>query len=232
MSSQQRNRQTEPERIERHAVAFKARSFGVKASDDGAVIVFEGLGAVFGNEDLGGDIIEPGAFADTLAERMPKMLLHHGFGSTGMTPVGEWTRARETADGLELAGELYQDTEELRLAGRGLKAGVFDGLSIGYYPTEVSWSEDEPEIRRLLKVDLLEVSLVTFPMNPEATVTGIKQRAAAGTLSVREFEGILRDVGFSKTDARAVAAHGLSAVKRRDAAESAELRDLFATLYR
>lgn len=212
--------------LERKTISFKARD--VKARED--AVRFSGLGAVFGNVDLGGDVIEHGAFAETLAEKMPKMLLQHGYAAAGMTPVGEWLTAEETDEGLDLNGELFLETEELRLAGRGLKAGVFDGLSIGYYPAEVKWSEDEPDIRRILKVDLLEVSLVTFPMNPEATVTGLKQKAADGTISSRELERILRDVGFTRHDAVAIATAGLSAMRQRDADSSAELRELFRQL--
>jgi len=212
--------------LERKTLTFKVRD----ADADDGTLRFAGLGSVFGNTDLGGDIVMPGAFAESLKERRPKMLMHHGFGASGMTPVGSWTAVKETDDGLDMKGELFLETEDTRLAARAIRAGEMDGLSIGFIPTAIKWDDDEPETRFIERVELMEVSIVTFPMNPEATITAVKARAAEGRITAKELERILRDVGFSRTDAKAIVGRGLSAVQQRDVAESDSIHELFSQL--
>lgn len=187
--------------MKRQAFQFKLQD--IAGGDDEGT--FTGLGSVFGNIDQGADIVAKGAFKASLRERAPQMLLQHGFGELGDMPVGKWDDVRETDAGLEVKGRLFLETDGLRLAYRGMKEGVFTGLSIGYVPVK-SAVDHETGIRTLKQVDLYEISLVTFPMNQAATVSAVKSRLTSGQITKREFEEVLRDAGFSRKQAEVIVA--------------------------
>lgn len=173
---------------------------------------FEGYGSVFGNTDAGGDAVAKGAFKDSLATwkakgKLPKMLLQHGgfFGpAEDGIPIGKYTHMEEDSKGLYLKGELFAlDTPKGKYIYEGMSSGELDGLSIGYIPREVELNHapkpGEPR-RTLKRVDLLEVSVVTFPMNKEATVEAVK--SIEQLMNFAEAEAYLRDVaGFSQRQA-------------------------------
>lgn len=172
----------------------------VKAvGDDG---VFEGYASTFGNKDLGGDIVEPGAFRKSLGKRGArgvKMLLDHDPSQR----IGVWESIAEDSTGLAVKGRLLLDKQIARDAYVDLKAGALDGMSIGYRVEEDAM--DGRRRARLLKsVDLLEISLVPFPMNEAARVMAVKSLTPD---EKREIEGALCDAGLSRADRRkAVAA--------------------------
>lgn len=140
--------------------------FDVKSIDEQGI--FEGYAAVFNNEDLGGDIIEPGAFKKTLKEN-PKMpiLWQHDL----REPIGVTLEAYEDDKGLRVKGQLNLETTKGREAYALLKQGALKGLSIGYDAVKELW---EGTTRRLKEIRLCEWSLVTFPMNPLAQVMAVK----------------------------------------------------------
>jgi hypothetical protein len=214
--------------MHRRAIECK---FAADKSDADEQATFSGLGSVFGNVDGGLDVVERGAFADSLKERWPKMLLHHGWGEHGSTPVGKWDSVKETANGLEVKGTLFLETDTMRLAYRGMKEGVFDGLSIGYVP-KVWEIDQEKQVRKLKSVELYEISLVTFPMNENALIGNVKSRMAAGELvSLRDLEDALREAGFSRSVAKALA-KGYDGLTQREAApaDGDELKKLIGKL--
>lgn len=192
--------------------------FQVKAAaDDGT---FEGYASTFGNEDLGGDIVMPGAFEASLDEHkrngtMPAMLWQH----RPDEPIGPWLEMVEDERGLKAKGRLLIDGDPLaRRAHSHLKAKSISGLSIGFVPKRWEWDEDE-EVRRLTEIDLWEASIVTFPMNVEARVDAVKTRDCINTL--RDFETFLRDAcGFSRGEAKALAHGGWSALRRDDVCDA------------
>lgn len=199
---------------------------------------FAGYGAVFGNIDAYGDTIAPGAFSDTLKEwrkndKLPPMLLQHGgagFTDSDGIPVGKWTKMREDDKGLYAEGKLINmETERGRTIYGALSEGVLDGLSIGYRAKEFSLRTKPEEPRRTLKaVDLVELSIVTFPANASARIEAVKS-AAQEMKTIREFEDFLRDVGgFSHAQAKAIASHGFKAADPRDEDDA----DLVALLRR
>ncbi len=192
---------------------------------------FAGYGAVFGNVDSYGDVIAKGAFAETLRAAQssgtwPAMLMQHGgLGVTAddFTPIGIWTDLREDDRGLYVEGKLALDTT------RGADAyalltmqprPALNGLSIGYVAKEWAVRTKPEEPRRTLKrVDLLEVSLVTFPANTRARVSHVKSlRDPSEIKTPSDFERFLRDAGFSRSIAKAVTSHGFKA--------AASLRDV------
>jgi HK97 family phage prohead protease len=198
---------------------------------------FSGYGAMFGNVDSYGDVIEKGAFKDTLRSwegkgKLPPMLLQHGGGFMGgaddMLPVGKWNSMEENSKGLKVEGQLFaMSTERGQYLYEGLKAGSLDGLSIGYRPVKFVNGTKAGEPRRTLQaVDLVELSIVTFPANDKARVGAVK---AGDIKTIREFEDFLRDLGgFSHAAAKAIAARGYKSTEPRD--EDGAMNDLLRTL--
>lgn len=166
--------------------------------------VIEGYGSVFGVKDDYSDIVAKGAFAACLREHkaagtLPAMLWQH----EADEPIGVWTEMSEDATGLRVKGQLCLDTVRGKEAYALLKMGALNGLSIGFVSRK--WAYDETtDVRTLTEVDLWEVSLVTFPANEKATVTGVKGAAADQVTSPKDAERILREAGFSKADATAL----------------------------
>lgn len=242
------------------------KEFGFKAetvSEDGT---FTGYGSVFGNVDSYGEIVAPGAFKKSLAlikasgDPVPALWQHRSG-----EPIGGYTELSEDARGLKVAGFLVLEDPTAKRAHLYMQKRIVKGLSIGYYVRDSSYDE-KTGIRTLKELDLVEISIVTFPANAEAQVESVKsvsdsnvKKAVAwlkkaiklheghmnGTVSTSadsqkemmmqmekalsfldetmapmksgsfympslpEFEDFLCEAGFSKTQAKAVAGHGL-----------------------
>ena len=164
------------------------RTEGALSVTDGAVI--EGYASLFGKADRGGDVVEKGAYAVSLkslasAGRRVKMLWQHDPGE----PIGIWDEVREDARGLYVKGRLLRDVARAREAAALIEAGAIEGLSIGY--RTVKATKDEAGRRRLAELELWEVSLVTFPMLPEARV-GAKGETPDDTL-MRDLAAVIED---------------------------------------
>lgn len=214
-------------------------AFGLRdvklAGDETEPRTFSGYGAMFGNTDAHGDVIVKGAFKKSLREHrkagtMPALLSQHGgyFAAGDMMPIGVWTKMEEDDDGLYVEGRL-SDTPRGNEAYTLLRDKALTGLSIGYRAREFSYGTKPDEPRRTLKdVDLLEVSLVTFPANTLARVAGVK--GADWVRTTRDFEAFLRDVGgFSHAAAKAIASRGFKAdPDHREDAGKADLAALVA----
>lgn len=184
--------------------------------EDGSFI---GYASVFDVADSQRDVVMRGAFARTLSQReggqSVKLLWQHKMDE----PIGVFTEIREDKRGLYVEGKLLLDVQRGREAYTLLKSGAIDGLSIGYTAVEYDF-DNETGIRILSDVDLWEISLVTFPANAEAGVTAVKSELPE---TIREFERLLRDVGFSRAVAKSIAAEGFKyAEKQRDAEEGDE----------
>lgn len=201
--------------------SLKIRDFAlaVKADAVGADGTFEGYGSVFGVVDSYKEVVAPGAFTESLAEldakqrRVPVLWQHRSD-----QPIGVYSEITEDDTGLLVKGQLLIEAVAQAAEAHALmKAGAVTGLSIGYWVRESSYDE-KTGVRTLSKLDLVEVSLVTFPANDDARVEAVKFKLAHGELpTIREFEKLLRDAGFSKAQAAVVAADGLGALLRREA---------------
>jgi HK97 family phage prohead protease len=135
---------------------------------------FAGYASLFNREDLGGDLILPGAFRDSLKERGAggiKMLFQHN----PSEPIGVWLELAEDARGLWAKGHLMPEVARAREVHSLMRAGALDGLSIGFR-TILGRRDAKTGVRRLIKVDLWEISIVTFPLLPEARVSHVKSR--------------------------------------------------------
>jgi HK97 family phage prohead protease len=177
---------------------------------------FEGYASLFHSEDLSRDIVLPGAFADSLHARGAsgvKMLFQHDANQ----PIGVWASLKEDARGLYAMGRLMPEVAKAREVHALMRAGALDGLSIGF--RTVKGRRDRASgVRRLEKIDLWEISVVTFPLLPEARVASMKARAFDGD-TMRDFERWLtRDAGLSRREARALMSAGFKGLKAlRDA---------------
>ncbi len=146
----------------------KLTEFEVKFEGDAATI--EGYGSTFGNQDHDGDIVMPGAFVDTLKERMPAMLYQH---KSDKIP-GIWESAAEDSKGLILQGKTLNTTLGRDVA-EEMRSGALKSLSIGYGVKKDGAIYDRTNNTRILKsLSLYEVSPVTFPANEQATITNVK----------------------------------------------------------
>lgn len=148
-------------------------AFGLEIKSLSAEGLFQGLASTYGNIDLGGDVVERGAFVKTLAGgRLRPLLWQH------RDPIGTVTLT-DTDAGLLADGQLALDVQQAREAMALVKAGAVRGLSIGF---EAVRSDYQGDIRHLREIKLWEVSLTHFPMNEAATVRTIK---SAQLLQVR-----------------------------------------------
>lgn len=170
-------------------------------NEDPDYFQFEGLASTFGNVDNHEDIVLPGAFKKSLTEREPVILWQHD----SRQPIGMPIEVRETEEGLYLKAKLPRKDEFVK--GRvipQIEVGSIRTMSIGYRTIESEYNSDT-DVRLLKEVKLYEISLVTFPSNELAKVSGFKDSTTKLTVeqvkefTPRELENALRESGmFSK----------------------------------
>lgn len=170
--------------LERKFVSFETMT----VADDGLSV--EGHASLFGVPDQSGDVVEKGAYVGSLTRlgaqgRRVKMLWQHDPGQ----PIGVWDEVEEDSRGLRVKGRLLKDVARGAETAALLEAGAIDGLSIGY--RTLTAVKDKDGRRRLQELDLWEVSLVTFPMLPEARVR--RRKSEEGTLSTGELTCLLNE---------------------------------------
>ena len=182
-------------------------------TEDGS---FEGYGSVFEVVDAYSEVVVAGAFAESLERHNAdggqtiKMLWQHD----SSKPIGVWPSLTEDEKGLKVRGKLFLDVQQGREAYVLMKGDAqsglrgLDGLSIGY---NLLAHEVDGKVWRLTKIDLREVSPVTFPACSPASIDRVKS-----VRTIRDLERIHRDDGWSQRDAKAMASGGFRALLRRD----------------
>ena len=169
---------------------------------------FRGYASLFNRVDLGRDRVLPGAFARSLQKRGAagvRMLYQHDPSEV----IGHWRLIREDPAGLYVEGVLSPDVARAREVRSLMRSGALDGLSIGFHTVRAR-KDAATGVREIVEADLWEVSIVTFPMLPDARVTEVKR------VGVRELELMLRrDAGLSRREAKAALAAG----RKRDASD-------------
>lgn len=200
----------------------KTKDFRLEMKEANADGTFVGWASTYGNVDDGGDVVERGAFAEFLLTKDDRIRILYQHDSD--QPMGSGA-VQDTDTGLKLAGKLNLAVPYVRDAYEFMKEGVLDGLSIGFSILPGGATFDKG-VRHLTKLKLWEVSVVTFGMNDRAVIDMVK--AADLLPTIRDLEDHLREAGFSRLAAKAVAAGGFNALqKQRDAgAGSAQLLDL------
>lgn len=193
-------------------LAFDAQFKAVGDDNSGE---FEGYGSIFGNVDSYNEVVDKGAFVESLEKHgLPKLLIQHASWQVG----GIYVEVYEDERGLYVKGKLNLDVQIARETYSLLKQGALSGLSIGFRPIIVEMNKDTG-VMHLKKVRLYEVSIVTFPANESATVSAVK--SAPDT--VRDFEDFLREAGkYSQNDAKLIASKGFNALlKHREGGDAA-----------
>jgi HK97 family phage prohead protease len=182
---------------------------------------FSGYASLFGRVDLGRDVVESGAFAKSLRTRGPggiRMLFQHD----PREPIGIWTELKEDARGLYVRGRLTEGVSRSQEVLRLMRGGALDGLSIGFRAVRAK-NDSASGVRRILEADLWEISIVTFPMLPDARIERVKGLGRKRPLpTTRQFERWLtQQAGLTRDDARAVIAKGFATlIRERDATRS------------
>jgi HK97 family phage prohead protease len=132
---------------------------------------FKGYASIFNSPDLTNDVIVQGAFRSSLERRSSsriKMLYQHDASQV----IGLWHKIKEDAQGLYVEGFLLLDVARALEIYTLLKAGALDGLSIGFRTVRASPSR--LNYRIVEEIDLAEISIVTFPMHPEARINSMQ----------------------------------------------------------
>lgn len=215
---------------------MKTKDFALHVKDVSDEGTFVGYGSIFGNADSYGEIVEPGAFLKSLARHAkekskPLMLWQHN----PSEPIGIWDDLAEDGKGLKGTGRLVLETARGREVYALLKAGAVRGLSIGYREIK---AEPDGNLRRLKELDLMEISVVSFPANRRANVAAVKsermeefaRRLRDGEpMPIKEFEDILREAGVPKSMAVQIASVGYAKAIRSES-EGDQANDAVALL--
>lgn len=194
----------------------------IKSIDDSGS--FDGYASIFGNVDLGGDVIERGAFTDMVknADGNVVVLWQHDT----RAPIGVAEVIQDDI-GLKFKGKLVLEDTNARRAQAHMKAKSVRGMSIGYDVLSGGSKIMQSGVRLLTSLKLWEISLVTFGMNPLAGVAGVK--GVEQITNIREFEDFLRDAGgFSREQAKILARSYKDLQGQRDAETKAGDDDTIA----
>ena len=153
-------------------IEFKECQAEFKITSEAGPGTLEGYAAVFGNVDRDNEVIVPGAFARTIPDFKTTGFLCNGH--NWKEELGTITDAKEDDRGLHITAEFYStpDAQQVRQRlSEKIARGRSAGMSIGY---RVKQSERRNGARHLLELDLMEVSVVTVPANPQARVSAVK----------------------------------------------------------
>jgi HK97 family phage prohead protease len=216
------------------AGTLSTRDFGLQIkAEPNEEGVFEGYGSIFGNVDSYGDVVEPGAFGASLAKHKregskPLLLWQHNADE----PIGVWEDLAEDGKGLWGKGRLVSGVRKADEARALMKAGAVQGLSIGYRTVK---AEPDGPVLRLKELDLVEVSIVSFPANRRARVDTVKADGADSAAAAwrrfedlarkfrdgepppaKDFEDLLREAGIPKAAAVHIASHGYAKTIRSE----------------
>ena len=145
--------------------AFNKDKFVVKKESKGVVI--EGLANAL-VVDRGDDIIDKEAWDLSNFEKNPVILFNHGYDLLGELPIGQAIGIAKTDEGLKIRVKISSSKSELITAVRdSILEGNLRTFSVGFRPME-SENDDESGVRRITKAELLEVSVVSIPMNQDS----------------------------------------------------------------
>ena len=202
---------------------MNTKDFALQVKDLSEDGTFEGYGSIFGNVDSYGEKVMPGAFVESLARHKREgtnvlMLWNHD----AREPIGVWEDLAEDAKGLWGKGRFLLDIQRAREVHALAKAKAIGGLSIGYRETD---TDQDGAVRLLKKLELYEISPVSFPANRRARIEAVKsermeefaKRLRDGDpLPVKDFEDILREAGVPRSMAVQIASVGYAKAIRSE----------------
>lgn len=197
--------------------------------------IFEGYGSTFGGEpDAYNDIIEAGAFQDTLIAGGRNgngiaMLWQHD----SDRPVGRWLELFENEKGLKTKGMLALEATDGKDMYSLMKIKAIQGLSIGFRPLVYEYEiiNDEKRIRHIKKAQLWEISPVVFPANLKANITDVKA-AIENASNERELEAFLKQAGLTNSAAKYITSLIKDKFFRREAVNEISLKEILGALKR
>lgn len=218
-------KQNTKEEVEYKALGFDIELKEEGESKDGLLGSFKAIASTFKNIDVFGDVIQEGAFDNALAkaektDKMPKLFKQH-FSSD---IPGIIKSMKVDKQGLKIQGN-FIDTTLGRDTRVEVKTKAIGDMSIGFITKDFDEPEGGGKVRRIIKdVDLIEVSFVTFPANPKANVISAK----GSPQNERDMEKLLRQMGFSQTEAKRFIVEGFKSkqVNQRDVEEPVDSETL------
>lgn len=162
---------------------------------------FEGYASVFDSVDQVGDTISKGAFAASIASgKTIKGFINH---AQHEVPVIDWHQLKEDGHGLHVVGKVDMNHKDGPTVYSGMQRKAMDGLSIGFTMNANDF-EQKSDGRLIKNVDLMEISVVSFPCERRALITAVKADLG-GLITLSDYEDYLREVGgFSKSMATAL----------------------------
>ena len=184
---------------------------------------FIAYGSATGVKDRDNDIIDKGAYSNIIKKadltgKYPKLLKQHSRNDV----IGVIEELKEDNKGLLVTGR-FIDTTKGRDTYIEVKEGAIDSMSIGFIIGDYDLDR-KTGVRNIQTIkELPEISFVTFPANEQANVVEVKRKD--GTIDVRGLETYLRGV-FSRNEAKAIIAGGISTLKQRDAESSKKIETL------
>lgn len=185
-------------------------------SPDGSI---SGFATTYGNSDLVGDVIEKGAFSDWLKSNNKVKLLYGHDDTTIDNILGEAV-FEDAEKGLLFDAQIDLELPNGQTAYKLVKKGLLDSVSVRFVSGNYTFKDKGG--RSFKKAELRELSLVPFPANPKALITRIKSMNRSEITNIRDFEDFLRDSGFSKAEATAIASKGYKAVSQGEPDENLE----------
>lgn len=129
------------------------------------MVTISGYVSRFDTPDRGGDIVRRRSFLGAKAD-VPLLWQHDV-----ARPIGRVVSLTEDARGLKMVARISTGCRDGLDALALVRSGAIDGLSFGYRVKEARKAAGGG--REILKVELLECSVVTLPMHPDARVEAI-----------------------------------------------------------
>ena len=203
---------------------YLERPFKVKSVESDGT--FTGHASVFGELDSYRDIVMPGAFKKSLKEdfiakqrKVPMLWQHNSW-----APIGVYPTIREDDIGLYVEGQCNMKVQQGLECHALMEQGALSGLSIGYTTVTSEWDEKELT-RKLIEVNLWEVSPVTFPAGDSARVSSVK--SIEGLVTLSEVEDYLRDAcGLSRKEAVILVSRIKATGSQSESADDAEANSI------
>lgn len=206
---------------------------------------FSGYASAYHSVDSVGDTIEPGAFKQSLESgRAIKLYVNH---RQHEVPVGDWVELKEDDYGLRAVGRIDMNHKDGMTVYSALLRKAMDGLSIGFTASTGDYTlkdENDPYGGRLYKnLNLMEISIVSFPCEGLARIGAVKQQDLDLLQSLKDCERYLRDAGGMSKSAAAALVSRIRDVCRSDSEKalqdeiarqhaevSGAVRDVFASI--
>lgn len=146
-------------------------------SEDRTIGTIIGYASTYGNIDMVGDRVMPGAFKKSIAKfkktgRMIPMLSGHSTDNVigGFDP----SRMKETDQGLRVEGKVDLNTQRGREDFSLMSNGFISGMSIGGFTTPEDVTMADDGIREINNFQLYEISVTPMPANEEAQIEMVK----------------------------------------------------------